>query len=352
MKTFERESIQKWFDSNHKTCPKTRQTLDHQKLTPNYAFKILILQWCEKYNFKLPEKDTSLGHVSSSAEHKEEILSLVEQLSSSQLEVQRKAVKNIRLLSKENQENRILIAKSGGIPPLVHLLSYPDSKIQENAVTALLNLSIDEGNKKLIASEEAIPAIIQVLQTGSVEAKENSAAALFSLSMLDENKVIVGLSNGIPPLVELLENGRIRGKRDAATALFNLCLILPNKTRALSAGIVKPLLQLLSDRNLCMVDEALSIFLLLASHPDGRQEIGQLSFIETLVELIREGTPKNKECAISVLLELGSNNSSHILAALQFGVYEHLVEITSSGTNRAQRKANALFHLISKSEQI
>ncbi|KAM1725133.1 hypothetical protein ACFX11_016177 [Malus domestica] len=350
--TYNRESIQKWLDTNHRTCPKTRQTLAHLSLAPNYALKNLIMQWCEKNKFQLPKKETSTGQESSSTEHKEEISSLVDQLSSSHLEVQRNAVMKIRLISKENPENRILVAKGGGIPPLVQLLSYPDSKVQQHAVTALLNLSIDETNKKLITREEAIPAIIEVLQNGSTEARENSAAALFSLSMIDENKVIVGESNGIPPLVDLLQDGTIRGRKDAATALFNLSLNQANKGRAISAGIVPPLLQLLKDRNLGMVDEALSIFLLLASHPDGRQEIGQLSFIEILVEFIREGTPKNKECATSVLLELGSSNSSFLLAALQFGVYEHLVEITRSGTNRAQRKANALLQLISKSEQI
>lgn len=351
-KTYERESIQKWFDSNHRTCPKTRQTLAHLSLAPNYALRNLILQWCEKNNFKLPKKEDPSSSDCTSEEQKEEVSSLVEALSSCQLEVQRKAVKQIRMLSKENPENRVLVANAGGIPPLVQLLSYPDSRIQEDAVTALLNLSIDETNKKLISGEGAIPAIIEVLEHGSVEARENSAAALFSLSMLDENKVTVGLSNGIPPLVDLLQNGTIRGKKDAATALFNLSLNSSNKARAIDAGIVPPLLTLLKDKNLGMVDEALSIFLLLASHPEGRHEIGQLSFIETLVEFIREGTPKNKECATSVLLELGSSNSSFILAALQFGVYEHLVEITSTGTNRAQRKANSLLQLISKSEQI
>ncbi|EXB56308.1 U-box domain-containing protein 15 [Morus notabilis] len=310
-------------------------------------------QWSEKNNFQLPTKDLPPGHESySSTSQKEEISSLVEQLSSSHLDSQRKAIKKVRMLSKENPENRILIAKSGGIPPLVQLLSYPDSKIQEHAVTALLNLSIDEANKKIIAREGAIPAIIQVLEKGNIEARENSAAALFSLSIIDENKMIVGLSNGIPPLVDLLQNGTIRGKKDAATALFNLSLNQANRTRAISAGIVAPLLQLLKHKNLGMVDEALSILLLIAAHPDGRQEIGQLSFIETLVDFIREGAPKNKECAASVLLELGSNNSSFMLAALQFGVYKHLVDITRSGTNRGQRKANAILKLMNQSEQI
>lgn len=352
MKTYERESIQKWLGSNHRTCPKTGQTLDHLSLAPNYALRNLIVQWCEKNNVELPKKDTNVGSDGSSAEIREEICSLIQNLSSCQPNVKRESVMKIRMLSKENPDNRILIANNGGIPPLVQLLSYPDSKIQEHTVTALLNLSLDETNKRHIAREGAVPAIIEILQNGTNEGRENSAAALFSLSMLDENKVMVGNLNGIPPLVDLLRYGSIRGKKDAATALFNLSLNQANKSRAIKAGIIPSLLRLLEDKTLGMIDEALSILLLIASHPEGRNEIGRLSFIETLVEIIKNGTPKNKECATSVLLELGLNNSSFILAALQYGVYEHLVEITRCGTNRAQRKANSLLQHMSKCEHI
>ncbi|KAF9684710.1 hypothetical protein SADUNF_Sadunf04G0146800 [Salix dunnii] len=350
--TYERESIQKWLNSNHRTCPKTGQILDHLSLAPNFALRNLILQWCEKNKYELPKKDVLLRSDGFSAEFIEEISSLVQNLSSREFEVRREAVMNIRMLAKENPDNRILIANYGGIPPLVQLLSCQDSKIQEHTVTALLNLSIDETNKRLVAREGAIPAIIEILQNGTDEARENSAAALFSLSILDENKVLIGGLSGIRPLVYLLQNGTVRGKKDAATALFNLSLNQTNKSRAIKVGIIPALLCLLEENNLGMIDEALSILLLLASHPEGRNEIGRLSFIKTLVGIIRNGTPKNKECATSVLLELGLNNSSIILAALQYGVYEHLAELTKNGTNRAQRKANSLLHHMSKYEHI
>jgi len=326
--------------------------LDHLSLAPNFALRNLILQWCEKNKYELPKKDSCLRSDGFSAESIEEISFFVQNLSSHEFEVRREAVMNIRMLAKENPGNRILIANYGGIPPLVQLLSYQDSKIQEHTVTALLNLSIDETNKRLVAREGAIPAIIEILQNGTDEARENSAAALFSLSMLDENKVLIGALKGIRPLVYLLQNGTVRGKKDAATALFNLSLNQTNKSRAIKAGIIPALLCLLEENNLGMIDEALSILLLLASHPEGRNEIGRLSFIETLVGIIRNGTPKNKECAASVLLELGLNNSSIILAALQYGVYEHLAELTKNGTNRAQRKANSLLQHMSKYEHL
>ncbi|XP_022895384.1 U-box domain-containing protein 15-like [Olea europaea var. sylvestris] len=348
--TYERPSIEHWLDAGHTTCPKTGQILTHLSVAPNFALKNLILQWCEKNNFQLPQEMGEIEESPSSDDRN--ILLSVEKLSSSKLDEQRAAIKKIRMLSKESPENRISIANSGGVPPLVNLLSYPDSKIQEHAVTALLNLSIDESNKKLISREEPIPAIIEVLQNGSIGAKENSAAALFSLSMLDENKEKIGNLNGIPPLVNLLKTGTIRGKKDAVTAIFNLCLNHANKTKAIEAGIVSPLLKVIEDKKLDIVDETLSVLLILASNSKGKQEIGQLSFIETLVNFMRDGTPKNKECAASVLLELGSNNSNLILAALQYGVYEHLVEISKTCTERGQRKAKSILHLISNSEQI
>ncbi|XP_059286611.1 U-box domain-containing protein 15-like [Lycium ferocissimum] len=350
--TYEKENIKQLLDSNCQTCPKTGKILEHLLLAPNFVLKNLIQQWCEKNNFQLPIKQAPPKPESPSVEIDGHFLSLIQDLSSNQLEVQRKAVKAIRMLSKENPENRTLIVNHGGIPPLVQLLSYPDSRIQEHAVTALLNLSIDETNKKLISKEEPIPAIIEILQNGNIGAKENSAAALFSLSMLDENKEAIGSLNGIAPLIDLLSNGTIRGKKDAITALFNLCFSDQNVHLATEAGMIAPLFQLLEKKNLEMIDEALSILLLLAAHPDGRQEMGKLSFIETLVNLIRDGTPKNKECSVAVLHKLSTHNSNLMLAALQYGVYEHLVEISDNGTERGQRKAKSILQLMSKTEQI
>ncbi|KAL6603423.1 hypothetical protein ACP70R_043784 [Stipagrostis hirtigluma subsp. patula] len=348
-RTYERRSIQKWLDAGQRTCPKTQQPLSHLSLTPNFALKNLILQWCEKNKVEMQMGEPE--PVVEEEEKKEDIPLLVKDLSSVHLDMQRTAAKKIRVLSKENPENRALIIENNGLPALISLLPYPDKKLQENTVTSLLNLSIDEANKVLIAKGGAVPLIIEVLRNGSAEGQENSAAALFSLSMIDENKVAIGALGGIAPLVDLLQNGTIRGKKDAATALFNLMLNHSNKLRALEAGIVTALLKILDNKKLGMADEALSIFLLMASNPSCRSEIGTMSFVETLVQIIKEGTPKNKECALSVLLELGQNNNSLMVHALGFGVHEHLSDIAKTGTSRAQRKANSLIQLSRKCSQ-
>ncbi|CAL5013073.1 unnamed protein product [Urochloa decumbens] len=347
--TYERRSIQKWLDSGERTCPKSRQPLAHLSLAPNYALKNLILQWCEKNMVELQkrEPEPAAGEQEDN-KRKEDIPSLVDGLSSIHPDVQRKAVKKLRMLSKESPENRQLIADGGGIPALIGLLASTDKKVQENTVTSLLNLSIDDKNKLLITRGGAIPLIIEILRHGSPEAQENSAATLFSLSMIDENKAAIGSLGGLSPLVELLRNGTARGKKDAATAIFNLVLTPQNKARATHAGVVPALIGVIDDKALGMVDEALSIFLLLSSHAACRAEIGTTAFVEKLVRLIKDGTPKNKECALSVLLELGTNSKPLLVHGLRFGLHEDLSKIAKNGTSRAQRKANSLITLARK----
>ncbi|KAF5945993.1 hypothetical protein HYC85_016221 [Camellia sinensis] len=74
--TYERASIRKWIDLGLIVCPKTRQTLTHTNLIPNYTVKQLIANWCETNNVKLPDpmKSMSLNQPSLLA-HAENIAS-------------------------------------------------------------------------------------------------------------------------------------------------------------------------------------------------------------------------------------------------------------------------------------
>uniref|UniRef100_M4ETP8 RING-type E3 ubiquitin transferase n=1 Tax=Brassica campestris TaxID=3711 RepID=M4ETP8_BRACM len=326
--TYEKAFIKRWIDLGLKVCPKTRQTLTHTTLIPNYTVKALISNWCDTNDVNLPDPNQSSSlnelnpllsctysiHASPSrsndspemntdenhhhhlrspsasissvsneefprtdgnenseesphattpyssdasgeirsgplaatttssaappwrdlsprfmdrrnnrgsqfwrrpskiisapsnsarrdlAEVESQVKKLLEELKSSSLDVERRATAEIRLLAKHNMDNRIVIGNSGAIVSLVELLRSTDSATQENAVTALLNLSIIDNNKSLIAEAGAIEPLIHVLENGSSEAKENSAATLFSLSVIEENKIKIGQSGAIGPL--------------------------------------------------------------------------------------------------------------------------------------------------------
>jgi hypothetical protein len=352
--TYDRLCIQRWLDLGHKTCPKTQQVLPHMTLTPNYVLRSLIAQWCESHGVEIPSKAGSSRSDSSDVSfgNRTSIDILVQQLYSRQIDVQRAAAEEIRLLAKRNADNRLLIAEAGAIPQLVKLLSSTDMKTQEHAVTALLNLSIHSSNKGFIVQAGAINRIIDVLKHGSTEARENAAATLFSLSVVDENKVIIGASGAIPPLVDLLRDGTVRGKKDAATALFNLSIYQGNKGRAVRAGVVPLLMDLLENQYASMLDEALAILAILATHQDGRAAIGNAEPTPMLVNIIGSGSPRNKENAAAVLCALCSHDPSHIKQAKECNASGPLSKLIQgedgSATSRAKRKATNLLELLNK----
>lgn len=344
--TYERSCIQKWLDAGHKTCPKTQHTLLHTALTPNYVLKSLIALWCESNGVELPKKQGNCGNKKSGTSGSDcdrvAINALIHKLAIGNQEQQRAAAGELRLLAKRNADNRVCIAEAGAIPLLVDLLSSTDSRTQEHAVTALLNLSINEANKGTIVNAGAIPDIVDVLKNGCIEARENAAATLFSLSVVDENKVAIGAAGAIPALIDLLSQGTPRGKKDAATAIFNLSIYQGNKVRAVRAGIVVPLMRFLKDAGGGMVDESLAILAILASHPEGKSAIGQSDPIPVLLEVIRTGSPRNRENAAAVLWSLCTGDAHYLSIARELGAEEALKELSENGTDRAKRKAGSV----------
>ncbi|CBI37127.3 unnamed protein product, partial [Vitis vinifera] len=422
--TYERSSIQKWLDQGLMICPKTRQTLAHANLIPNYTVKALIENWCEENNITLSGTsehtnitpvpspldhvsaqdvigmDSFLGnlkswsdnplnsHIFTAGLNQPQVLfpvlipylprqlnlemvsngkcgpprilslpfsdpkfddlttsshveKLVEDLKSQSNELQTVAASELRLLAKHNMENRIIIGRCGAIAPLVLLLYSEVKQTQENAVTALLNLSINDANKVIIAEAGAIESLIHVLKSGNAGAKENSAATLFSLSVLEEYKAKIGCSGAVKALVDLLGSGTLRGKKDAATALFNLSICHENKPRIIQAGAVKYLVQLMEPAT-GMVDKAVALLANLSIISEGRFAIVREGGIPLLVELVETGSVRGKENAASILLQLCINSPKFCTLVLQEGAIPPLVALSQSGTPRAKEKAQQL----------
>ncbi|CAN6479462.1 unnamed protein product [Victoria cruziana] len=292
-----------------------------------------------KHASSLPSYRREEASASTTVEH---VKKLIEGLHGQSIGTQTAAAAELRLLAKYNMENRVMIAECGAIAPLVSLLYSQDKKAQENAVTALLNLSINDENKCRIADAGVIEPLIHILKTGNSEAKENSAATLFSLSVMEEYKAKIGRSGAIRPLVDLLGKGTLRGKKDAATALFNLSIFHENKARIIQAGAVKFLVELMMDPEAGMIDKAVAVLANLSTTPEGRSTICEEGGIPALVEVVEFGSQRGKENAAAALLQLCINSQSYSSLVLQEGAVPPLVALSQSGTPRAKEKAQQI----------
>ncbi|KAL3523998.1 hypothetical protein ACH5RR_016832 [Cinchona calisaya] len=371
--TYDRSSIAQWINSGHHMCPKSGQRLIHMALIPNYALKSLIHQWCQENNIPLVESPPSsnLGRSSSNrklcANAVDHIFAtkvaadavkmtaefLVGKLATGSLDIQRQAAYELRLLAKTGMDNRRIIAEAGAIPFLVTLLNSHDPRIQENAVTALLNLSIYDNNKTLIMSAGAIDSIIEVLQSGkTMEARENAAAAIFSLSIVDDYKVFIGARpRVIPALVGLLGEGTIAGKRDAATALFNLAVYNVNKVSVVLAGAVPLLINLLVDDKAGITDDALAVLALLLGCSEGLEELRKSRvLVPLLIDLLRFGSSKGKENSITLLLGLCKDGGEEVARKLLMNPRSipSLQNLAADGSLKARRKADALLRILNR----
>ncbi|KAB2011063.1 hypothetical protein ES319_D10G289200v1 [Gossypium barbadense] len=332
--TYDRSSIAQWINTGHYTCPKSGQRLIHMALIPNYALKSLVHQWCQENNIPLmecssnaeSEKKTcekAVDHISATKVAIDSVKRTAEfvvgKLAMGSVDIQRQAAYELRLLAKTGMDNRRIIAEAGAIPFLVTMLSSNDPRTQENAVTALLNLSIFDNNKILIMAAGAIKNIVDVLESGkTMEARENAAAAIFSLSMIDDFKVaITAHSQAIPALVALLREGTTTGKRDAAMALCNLALYNANKLKTVAAGAVPLLIELLMDDKAGITDDALGVLALLLSCPQGLEAIKKSRpLVPLLIDLLRFGSAKGKENSITLLLGLCKDGGEEVARRL------------------------------------
>ncbi|GER24937.1 RING/U-box superfamily protein with ARM repeat domain [Striga asiatica] len=364
--TYERASVQKWLDHGLETCPQTGHRLSHRNLTPNYTVKALIANWRNENDVrKIPQNETEKLCYQSSPEHSyvhsrsesassavssidytptaeiessrlpsknpdsagdtkspselthdelttaSHVEKLVEGLTSPSTDKQAACARELRLLARHNRENRAIIDENRAIGPLISLLRSEAREVQEHAVTALLNLSINDNIKARIACQGALDPLIHVLSTGNSIARENAAATLFSISLIEEYRVKIGRSGAVRALVELLGNGSVRGKKDAATALFNLSICHENKARIVAAGAVRHL-------------------------------AGMEGAVGSLVEVVESGSHRGKENAAAVLLQMCVGSAKHCRAVLQEGAVPPLVALSQSGTPRAKEKAQQL----------
>ncbi|XAR65959.1 Ubiquitin--protein ligase [Bertholletia excelsa] len=373
--TYDRNSIAQWINSGHHTCPKSGQRLIHMALIPNYALKSLINQWCQENNIPLVEatssSSSSLERSNIKGESNEKAIDhiyatktamdavkmtaefLVGKLATGSPDIQRQAAYELRLLAKTGMDNRRIIAEAGAIPFLVSLLDSSDPRIQENAVTALLNLSIFENNRILIMAAGAIDSIVDVLQSGkNMEARENAAATIYSLSIVDDYKVIIGSRpKAIPALVRLLGEGTAAGKRDAAIALHNLAFYNINKVSIVVAGAVPLLVDQLMDDKAGITDDALAVLALILGCSEGLEEIRKSKILVTLlIDLLRFGSAKGKENAITLLLGLCKTGGEEVARRLLINPSSipSLQSLAADGSLKARRKAEALLRLLNR----
>ncbi|MQM06918.1 hypothetical protein Taro_039746 [Colocasia esculenta] len=367
--TYDRVSITKWLKSGNRTCPITGKTLPNTDLVPNSTLQKLIRQVCLDRNLSttqacsnstggrqhsgkiiIPESSAAVGAVKMLGDF------LVSKLSNGSKDERSKTVHEIRLLTKVCALDRGCLVEAGAIPWLLKLLRSSISSLQEDAVTAILNLSKHSEGRKVMFESGGLDSILHVLKKGlKAESRQNAAATIFYLSSVEEYRQEIGETpDAIPALVALLRNGSIRGKKNATVALLGLLLFPGNHQKVLRTGVISDLIKLLSSESEDLVGDCLAVLAAVAERPEGTCAILLSSAVPSLVNLLSSPSSRvGKESCVSILLHLCNNGGTRVVRLLNRvpSLMPTLYQLVlAEGSPRAAKKATSLINILHKDQ--
>jgi hypothetical protein len=93
-----------------------------------------------------------------------------------------------------------------------------------------------------------------------------------------------------------------------------------------------------------MVDKSAFVLSLLITVPEAKTAVVEEAGIPVLVEIIEVGSQRQKEIAVSILLQICEDNLVFRAMVAREGAIPALVALTQSGTNRAKQKVSLILN--------
>ncbi|WCJ23718.1 ARM repeat protein interacting with ABF2 [Euphorbia peplus] len=299
----------------------------------------------------------------------------------------RRAADAITNLAHENSSIKTRVRKEGGIPPLVELLEFIDSKVQRAAAGALRTLAFkNDENKKQIVEYNALPTLIlmlrsedtaihyeavgvignlvhsspnikkEVLAAGALqpvigllrsccsESQREAALLLGQFAATDSDcKVHIVQRGAVQPLIDMLQSPDVQLREMSAFALGRLAQDSHNQAGIAHTGGLLPLLKLLDSKNGSLQHNAAFALYGLAENEDNVSDFIRVGGVQKLQdgEFIVQAT---KDCVSKTLKRLEEKIHGRVLSHLLY-----LMRVPDKAVQR--RVALALAHLCSPDDQ-
>ncbi|KAH9307816.1 hypothetical protein KI387_035727, partial [Taxus chinensis] len=404
--TYERAYIQQWLDQGMKTCPKTRQTLNHTCLIPNYTVKALIENWCKSNNVSFPKPEKVLFHNPQSSdpsqfgpekhhsddgisiklnadehEHEHEKEKICENFSSEIIQEESTlALKSISLIDGEqvvatsdtittdnppeqSQEHDQTVSPAVFPLPLddVQLVIAEDADVLgKNGIVRECFSSCSNDSRQLrsnLATVGPQHSTSEIEEIGSPSTDYNSSQ---SYQPDNPNSVTGGMSSPVSDiwdnvsalqlqvkkLVENLQANSIEVQIEAVTELRFLAKNDPGSRITITkCGAIRPLVEMLHSSDLTIQENAVTTLLNLSLYEKNHKAIPAAGAIDSLVYVLKTGNPQARENAAATLYSISAVEENKKKIA-QSGGIPPLVDLLVNGSNRGKKDAaTALFKL-------
>ncbi|PHT72538.1 hypothetical protein T459_23323 [Capsicum annuum] len=292
---------------------------------------------------------TNLAHENSSIKTRVRIEGgippLVELLEFVDSKVQRAAAGSLRTLAFKNDENKNQIVECSALPTLILMLRSEDTAIHYEAVGVIGNLVHSSPNiKKEVLLAGALQPVIGLLSSSCSESQREAALLLGQFAATDSDcKIHIVQRGAVPPLIEMLQSPDAQLREMSAFALGRLAQDAHNQAGIAHCGGIIPLLKLLDSKNGSLQHNAAFALYGLADNEDNVADLIKVGGVQKLHdgEFIVQPT---RDCVAKTLKRLEEKIHGRILG--------HLLYLMRIGEKVIQRRvALALAHLCLPDDQ-
>ncbi|PKI37493.1 hypothetical protein CRG98_042122 [Punica granatum] len=270
---------------------------------------------------------------------------LVELLDFPDTKVQRAAAGALRTLAFKNDENKNQIVECNALPTLILMLRSEDAAIHYEAVGVIGNLVHSSPNiKKEVLAAGALQPVIGLLSSCCPESQREAALLLGQFAAADSDcKVHIVQRGAVRPLIEMLQSPDVQLREMSAFALGRLAQDSHNQAGIAFNGGLVPLLKLLDSKNGSLQHNAAFALYGLADNEDNVSDFIRVGGVQKLQdgEFIVQAT---KDCVAKTLKRLEEKIYGRVL--------NHLLYLMRVAEKTVQRRvALALAHLCSPDDQ-
>ncbi|RVW55548.1 ARM repeat protein interacting with ABF2 [Vitis vinifera] len=232
-------------------------------------------------------------------------------------------------------EHQQLIVDNGALSHLVDLLkrhrdgsnSRAVNSVIRRAADAVTNLAHENSSiKTRVRMEGGIPPLVQLLEFADTKVQRAAAGALRTLAFKnDENKNQIVECNALPTLILMLRSEDAAIHYEAVGVIGNLVHSSPNiKKEVLLAGALQPVIGLLScliDVSSCCSESQREAALLLgqfaATDSDCKVHIAQRGAVRPLIEMLQSADVQLREMSAFALGRLAQEIKGHSETSLE-----------------------------------
>ncbi|KAF8394421.1 hypothetical protein HHK36_020629 [Tetracentron sinense] len=279
----------------------------------------------------------------------------------------RRAADAITNLAHENSNIKNCVRIEGGIPPLVELLEFSDTKVQRAAAGALRTLAFkNDENKKQIVECNAHSTLILMLRSEDAAIHYEAVGVIGNLVHSSPNiKKEVLLAGALQPVIGLLSSCCSETQREAALLLGQFAATDSDcKVHIVQRGAVRPLIDMLQSPDMQLREMSAFALGRLAQDTHNQAGIAHNGGLVPLLKLLDSKNGSLQHNAAFALYGLADNEDNVAdfikvggVQKLQDGefivqVLNHLLYLMRVAERAVQRRvALALAHLCSPDDQ-